>query len=312
MAYRGISCYCIIFKVIQHGLAITSGDFERSSPRLVRREVGAAREERHTYKSNSSRRQSELVIAVCEEDIGWIENVSNKYDQVYVFDKCQKERKGPLAKFKSTNVVVRNTSNVGSCDSAFLHYILDRWDTLPDIVEFTKGGNKEVGVPPLSCPICDVSPLTCDPKDTITVANAVPDPEHIWENGKPFLKKPSSKMIPLFNFHLGEYKFRNNKHNQVPFKTSGFKNMGEWLDHASPPLNRQLYLDACCVRNYGGHMTATREQIRNEAYFKGKGRALYEFLWSQQHDANEEIDHFIERTWMAAFCAQKYELALRS
>lgn len=285
-----ISYQFIVFAAIQNAFAILSDKLsEYKAPRLMRHELDASR--RHTR---------ELVVAVCEEDVAWIDNASHEVSTVFVYDKCHEERSDPLRRFNSTNVIVRNISNVGSCDSAFLSYILERWDTLPDVVEFAKGAHTTVGIPPLSCPKCENAASNCEAK-----AKNEPDPEHLFFNGTPYTRAPSSKMAPLFDFHLDKYKFHSNR--EVPFRTSGFKNMGEWVDSAAPELSRQLYLDACCARNFGGHMTATRAQIQNQAYFKGRTRGIYLFLLYQQKYANEEIDHFIERTWMSIFCAKTHD-----
>lgn len=306
MAYRAISLHCFLSAVIQNGCALPSSQFsERNATRLLRHEVDVARRGHDAHTSNSTNTR-DLVVAVCEENIGWIEQQAHKFEHVYVYSKCKGERRIPLPRFKATNVIVRELRNVGSCDNAYLNYIIERWDHLPDAVEFTKGSVDQTGLPPLVCSSCEGRPGSCD-----TNVDKTPDPEHIFLNGKPNTNKPTNKMTPFFEFHLQKYKFHAN--DQQPFKPSGYKNMGDWVDHASPLISRQMYLDACCVRNYGGHMTATREQIRNDAYFKGTARGLYQALLSQQNDANEEVDHFIERTWMSVFCAKKHEeLAIRS
>ena len=89
---------------------------------------------------------------------------------------------------------------------------------------------------------------------------------------------------------------------------SGYDNMGSWLEYASTasPLSGQVLTDACCARTYGGRFVVTREQIINEAYFRGRSRELYAWLRNQQHYANEEVDHFIERTWLSVFCASHH------
>ena len=69
----------------------------------------------------------ELVVAVCNEDISWIDNYANKYKLITVYNKCDN-----VVKFKSDNVKVIKCPNIGSCDYAYLSYIIDRYDNLPD------------------------------------------------------------------------------------------------------------------------------------------------------------------------------------
>ena len=76
----------------------------------------------------------ELVVAVCNEDVYWVDNYAKHVKLVTVYNKC-----GRILKFKSPNVKVIETPNIGSCDYAYLSYIIDRYDTLPDFIEFTKG-----------------------------------------------------------------------------------------------------------------------------------------------------------------------------
>ena len=75
------------------------------------------------------------MIAVCTEDLAWVDAYAHRFDLVTVYDKCSHTREGPLYAFSSGNVIVRTIPNVGSFDNAALTYIIDRWETLPDTVE---------------------------------------------------------------------------------------------------------------------------------------------------------------------------------
>lgn len=246
---------------------------------------------------------AELVVAVCTENVSWIDEAASAYTNVTVYDKCHDVRQTDLQSFKASNLRVQRLRNVGSCDFAYLTYIVDRWDSLPDIVEFTKGSPateryRNYGNAPLQCKPCDG---TCRAWRKDNVRQESPSFGAIGGGGGPTADwQPED----LFEVSLDGHDFENNGFH-FPFYKSGYENMGAWMDHASTvsPLSRQMYTDACCARNYGGHFAVQREQIINHAYFQGRSRELYVWLRDQQHYANEEVDHFIERTWWSLFCA---------
>jgi len=82
----------------------------------------------------------ELVIAMCNEDVSWVDDYAHKYKLVTVYNKC-----GKVVKFKSPNVKVIKSPNIGTCDHAYLSYIINRYNTLPDFIEFTKGWRPPTG-----------------------------------------------------------------------------------------------------------------------------------------------------------------------
>jgi len=253
--------------------------------------------------------KTELVVAACTEDVSWVDSAAKQYKFVTVYDKCWDLRKAELQRFKATNLIVQRLENIGSCDFAFLTYILDRWDSLPDIVEFTKGSPstsnyKSHGLAPLQCMQCDGK---CNRFRTDNVRYNVVKPLRI--RLEKLVKKGFKDFGLQMNFYLKHHKFVNNDV-KMEFHRSGYANMGHWMKNASTvsPLSQRVYEDACCARSYGGHFTATRKQIVNEAYFQGKSRELYAWLRDQQHYANEEVDHFIERTWWSVFCAAHHSI----
>ena len=261
-----------------------SGGFGMDAPRCAFGWLG--RPDHHTCVLAQ---QAELVIAVCTEDLAWVDAYAHRFDLVTVYDKCSHTREGPLYAFSSGNVIVRTIPNVGSFDNAALTYIIDRWETLPDTVEFAKGKLLDEGVAkaPLACPDrnhgCIWPPYAWGPEETDA-------------NGE----------CGYFDFALDEWSFTFNQGVHKSYHQSGFQNMGSWIDQAAEhtPLSRQVYRDSCCTAVYGGHFAVTREQIRNEGYFHGRAHEIYAYFLSQQHYAAEEVDHFIERTWRSIFCAQ--------
>jgi|APSaa5957512622_1039677.scaffolds.fasta_scaffold23152_2 hypothetical protein len=197
----------------------------------------------------------ELVVATCKEDLSWIDEVSEHYDRVTVYDKCN-----ILPTFKSPNVSVESVPNVGSCDNAFLTYIIDRYETLPHKVEFTKGKS---------------DPL-----------------RHNYIHCQPCEKNNSDDLL---DFKLKHWQFTNNTTQQFEFIRSNHENMRDWVEQ-NTLLNTEMFAESGCNVRYGGYFAVTREQIMNMPKY------VYKNLWNQQHHANAEVDHFIERSWGTMFC----------
>lgn len=71
--------------------------------------------------------------------------------------------------------------------------------------------------------------------------------------------------------------------------------MLEWVERDTL-LSKEMFEEAGQNVKYGGFFGVTRKQIQNMP------RAVYENLKKQQKYANEEVDHFIERSWGTMFC----------
>ena len=210
----------------------------------------------------------ELVVAVCNEDVYWVDNYAKYFKLVTVYNKC-----GRILKFKSPNVKVIETPNIGSCDYAYLSYIIDRYDTLPEFIEFTKGSLK---------------------------------PTREYHNCLP-CKEDKKFFNDLMNFTISNHKFGNkiNKIMDKKFKwyKSGYENMNEWIKNQEF-LNEELYKQNTCNLIYGGHFGATKEQIIKTH------KKVWEALRAQQKYPREEVDHFIERTWRPLLCKTPHKLVV--
>ena len=216
---------------------------------------------------NKNKDIEELVIAICSENVKWIDNYSNKYKLITVYNKC-----GKKIKFKSNNIKVIDTPNIGSCDYAFLSYIIERYDDLPSFVEFTKG--------------------SLEPKGTYN--NCVP----CYTN--------NLRVENLLNFNLKNpysFSFNKNMDKKSNWVVSKYKNMKEWVKN-NKYLNMNYYRQNECNIIYGGRFGATSEQIKKSP------KELYISLRQQQKYQREEVDHFIERTWRAVLCKPKYTLVI--
>jgi hypothetical protein len=208
----------------------------------------------------------ELVIAMCNEDVNWVYKYIDKYKLITIYNKC-----GKVVNFNSPNVKVIESPNIGTCDHAYLSYIIDRYDDLPDFIEFTKGWRE----PKREYNNC----LPCN------------------ENDKLYNE--------LMNFKLYDHKFRNivNRNKDYVWHKSGYKNMEEWIEN-NEFINKELYKRNICNIIYGGQFGSTKEQIQKTP------KEIWEKIRSQQKYTNEEVDHFIERTWRILLCRPKYKLVI--
>lgn len=212
----------------------------------------------------------ELVVSVCMEDVDWIDKYANKYKLVTVYNKCDR-----TLKFKSPNVKVIKSPNIGTCDHAYLSYIIDRYDDLPTFIEFTKGWRPPTGE---------------------------------YHNCLPCYGDSKNQLSKLLNFKLKRgYKFFHEKNSSMTDKSkwvqSEYDNFGAWIK-AHKYLNINWYVQNICNIIYGGQFGTTSEQIRRTS------KDIYQSLRNEQKHQREEVDHFIERTWRVLLCRPKYNLVI--
>jgi hypothetical protein len=220
--------------------------------------------------SEKLQKKKELVLAICTENVQWILDVINDYDLVTVYNKCGKSFPF-LENIEKLKLI--NLPNIGSCDYAFLTFIIDRYDSLPDYVHFGKGNRLPKKKDFQRCSAC------------------------IFSDNKYFLD--------LINFKLNNWKFQNNFPNTLNCKwvDSGYTNFEEWIKD-QPFLNKLMYMQNFCNIQYGGTFGATKKQIKNTE------KKVYENLKNQQNYQCEEIDHYIERTWRILLCRPIYFLVI--
>lgn len=213
---------------------------------------------------SSINKTEELVVAVCNEDIDWIKNYVNDFKLITIYNKC-----GKNIKFNNENIKVIDTPNIGSCDYAFLSYIIERYHDLPDFVEFTKGWVL---------------------------------PKRKYNNCLP-CKFNKYRYNELMNFKLKDYAFTYKKNNtNIPFQVSKYKNMEEWIKDQEFSTND--YKMSMCNIIYKGNFGATKDQILKTP------KKIWISLRNQQKYPNEEVDHFIERTWRVLLCKPLYNLVI--
>ena len=167
----------------------------------------------------------ELVIAMCNEDVSWVDEYAKNYVLVTIYNKC-----GKRVKLTSKNIKLIESPNIGGCDHAFLSYIIDRYNDLPTFIEFTKGSLQ----PKKKYHKC----LQC--------------------------KNDNISYKKIMNFKINNHIYAN-KVNRAEIKNqkwypSGYKNMEEWIKN-NDFLNQDMYKKNVCNIIYGGQFGTTSEQI---------------------------------------------------
>ena len=210
----------------------------------------------------------ELVLAICYEDVNWIENQANNYDLITIYNKCDKN-----IKFSQDNIKIITLENIGSCDYAFLNYIIDRYETLPDFIEFGKGSS--------------------EPNKLYKLCSAC-------YNDEKYVKK----IEKILKLKIPNHQFANNKpNNNLKWFDSGFNSLEDWLKDFGK-LSKNLFQQNTCNIIFGGHFIVTKQQILRNSL------DVYKKLISYQKNAREEVDHYIERIWRPLLCRPKFFLVV--
>lgn len=224
-------------------------------------------------------KKKELVLAICTENIQWILGVIKDYDLVTIYNKCGKSF--PFLE-NIEKVKLINLPNIGSCDYAFLTFIIDRYDSLPDYVHFGKGN----GPPKIKefkrCLACNFEKK---------------------KNLNYIFSKYDNNLLTFKHSEVHKFLFNSTMSNENEWLDSGYSNFGEWIND-QPFLNKLMFEQNFCNTQYGGRFGATKKQIKNTE------KKVYENLKSQQVFYNEEVDHFIERTWRILLCRPIYFLVI--
>jgi hypothetical protein len=208
----------------------------------------------------------ELVVATCMENLDWLGEYSKKFKRVTVYSKCNRERMLPRA----PNITILPLPNVGSCDYVYLTHIIDNYDDLLDVVEFSKGRPRlfERSPLPLVCTCC--APNSSESQKILDFS--MKDP-HLF--GAPFHAPMNEK-----------YEW-----NASPYST-----LGDWADVQEGHIDRNNFHRDYCNVIYQGYFTVTRTMIHQTS------KETYIYFQKQQKHAREEVDHFFERMWGPLFC----------
>lgn len=214
---------------------------------------------------SNQKKKSELVVAYCTEKLHWIDEVAPYFNKVTVYTKCSER-----PQYSANNVSLIVLDNIGSCDHAYLTYIITNYDKLPHFIQFAKGSFKATHRQSHECRLC-------------------------------------TSKTPMFYHHykkfsLSNWIFTNNPNMRKKFKflKSPHKNLKDWVDK-DKYLTWDIFEKAYCNTKWGGNFCTTKKQILHVP------KKVWENLRSQQTAPSEEIDHYIERTWKPLLC--QYELS---
>ena len=188
-------------------------------------------------------------------------------------------------------------TNVGSCDGAYLRYIIHFFHDLAPITLFCKSAH------PKRCGIQTLVGPAAQPWSRATWKAYDQHTHHGFyrfatvETNRPATFK--HKLVTrqqVRSFNQSKYKIQSRRTGIVASKLcyiqSGYANLSSWLADvlASQELADRV-IDAGQGIVLGGYFAAERSSLVRYP------RELYTALASMQHNANAEVDHFIERTW---------------
>ena len=221
--------------------------------------------------------QCELVVAYCQEDLLWLPAQAALYKRTFVFSKCGAQLP-PQVLNSSADLSVISIPNIGSCDYAYLQHVISHFDHLAPITVFCKGTHSWKCSPN----------LVMRPSPTLYPTSTKFDASHLTRLAYWGRYPPGLKGLRVsdhgFTFHSG----RTHLH---PFVRSGFRDYEEWLGYTFGRSLAAWLFDHAQWLQMGGFFVAERENFRRYP------RILFESVAAQQHSANEEVDHFMERTW---------------
>lgn len=205
---------------------------------------------------------TDLVVAFCGEDLSWIRDLQG-YRRIYVYTKCKQKVSLPK------RVTVRSLPNIGSCDYVYLQHIIKSYDeeNPPGRIEFTKGTHSLQRH-------CRLERRT-----------------HMWSKFALFVTQMMKRQR---GFNLDEYKFSFHNSEKFPFLKSPY-NYSQWCDVVFGGRLADFLFSAAQYPIFGGYFSLSNAQIH--AYPVG----MYKCMQSYQKAANEEVDHFIERSWGLLF-----------
>ena len=200
-----------------------------------------------------------IIIAHYNENLEWTKNLPP--DNVIIYSKGNK----PDVQFK-----IITLPNVGQEAHTYLTYIIDNYDSLPDIIFFQQGSDDHIKADKL---IDCINILIYNPRfnyvtnylRTVTVNNM-------------FLDN---------NYHIRHW----NNHTLEPCKD----NYIEWFKQN---INADIDFNNPLIVNFGACFAVRKEGIHS------RPKSYYENLIKQFNVRFPEVGHFIERSWVYLFNSQ--------
>ena len=220
--------------------------------------------------------ECELVVAYCEEPLAWLlesDWFQDRFSRTTIYSKC-----GAAPPPPQQGVRVVTLPNVGSCDYVYLYHITRHWDALLPEIALVKGSER---------PPHEWHRLVPQALFTLDTAEVV---RGLFSSAR----RPQTRVQVdhLRRFSLGAWAFSYNLNRRAtPFHRSGWANHSQWLTWVcGTTLADWLYSSVEFVP-FQGYYTTRRDNIHR--YPKG----LYVRMMRGMTHANEEVDHFVERTW---------------
>ena len=139
----------------------------------------------------------DLIISHCTEDLNWVFDFIDKYDNIFIYTKCKKE----LQNFNNKKVTIKELPNSGQEGETYLYHIINRWDNLANYNVFMTG-----------------NPLH---KKREQVLNEIKKSEH----------KNSFHVDDdiQYDFSMDSYDMTDNKSMNIGFIKSKYKNFGDFV-----------------------------------------------------------------------------------
>ena len=84
-----------------------------------------------------------LIVCVYNEDINWINDKKDNYDKIYIYIKKKNRYNDIKEKFNKDKIEVISIENIGSCDFAYLHHIINNYENMNGTITFHKGTSRK-------------------------------------------------------------------------------------------------------------------------------------------------------------------------
>ena len=85
--------------------------------------------------------KKELIVAKYKEDISWINQITDTYDNIYIYDKSLPSQyfNNNVSPYENKKISLISLPNIGRESHTYLHHIINNYDNLSDIITFSQG-----------------------------------------------------------------------------------------------------------------------------------------------------------------------------
>lgn len=207
----------------------------------------------------------DLVIARYEEDLTWVNDVSNNFTRILIYNKG--------SPYKFNNIPTIPLKNIGKEGHTYLYHVLNNFDSLADVTVFVSG-----------------STWTYEQKKN-EFLKIIDHLKHT-KSSIIFADKSSTRIESDKNFVLDEYKITNEanfkKNPDQKLTPSLIRPLSRWFETRFP------YEEFTCPSGRGT-VAASRKDILS------KPKSHYQTLFDEISVKNPEVGHYFERTWAHIF-----------